>query len=84
MTTPDALSALQALQDEVGDSAVVGVGTVRTAADAERALAAGIVNRVVPAADLEAAALVERGYRWIRVLDQPGLRKLVAPTFEGQ
>jgi 2-dehydro-3-deoxyphosphogluconate aldolase / (4S)-4-hydroxy-2-oxoglutarate aldolase len=58
-TTPDATQLIRTLRDEVGSGAVIGAGTILTAADAEKALAAGAQFLVSPApcADVIATAV---------------------------
>jgi 2-dehydro-3-deoxyphosphogluconate aldolase/(4S)-4-hydroxy-2-oxoglutarate aldolase len=58
LTTPGALEALSAAQAALGDAACLGVGSVRTAADAARAVEAGARFLVTPtvAPDVLAAA----------------------------
>ena len=58
-TTPDCCEAIARMVDEMGDSAVIGVGTVRSVAQLEQAHAAGARFAVSPhyEPDLLAAAL---------------------------
>jgi 2-dehydro-3-deoxyphosphogluconate aldolase / (4S)-4-hydroxy-2-oxoglutarate aldolase len=48
LTTPDALDALAAARAELGDAACLGAGSVRTVADATRAVEAGAAFLVTP------------------------------------
>lgn len=48
LTTPDALDALEQTSKALGEQALIGAGTIRTPADAERAVAAGAAFLVAP------------------------------------
>lgn len=48
LTTPGACEAIRALREELGPEALVGVGTVLTEADAQRALDAGACYLISP------------------------------------
>jgi 2-dehydro-3-deoxyphosphogluconate aldolase/(4S)-4-hydroxy-2-oxoglutarate aldolase len=51
LTTPDVLSIIEPLRDELSPSVTIGIGTIRTAADARDAHAAGAEFLVSPHAD---------------------------------
>lgn len=56
LTTPNALDAVADARSELGDRAMVGAGTIRDAAEAERAIAAGAHLLVSPALCLDVVA----------------------------
>jgi 2-dehydro-3-deoxyphosphogluconate aldolase/(4S)-4-hydroxy-2-oxoglutarate aldolase len=60
MTTPKAIAGIQMLADRLGDSAVIGVGTVIDPATARDAIAAGAQFVVSPAFDPEIVATTRR------------------------
>ena len=60
MSTPKAITGIEALADTLGDQAVIGVGTVLDAATARDAIAAGAQFVVSPAFDEEIVATTRR------------------------
>lgn len=61
LTTPDAAAVLASIRREVGDSALIGAGTVLTADDARRMADAGAQFAVTPAVSASVAAAVGLG-----------------------
>src|SRR5688572_12601538 len=58
MTTPDAIAGIEALNDKLGERAILGVGTVLDAQTAARAVLAGaqfVVSPIVDPAIIDAA-----------------------------
>jgi len=53
LTTPDALDALEQTSKALGEQTLIGAGTIRTPADAERAVAAGAAFLVAPNIDVD-------------------------------
>ena len=65
LTSEGALEAFARLREELPADALLGVGTVRSVADAERALAAGATYLIAPDFRPEVVAwAVDRGCRW--------------------
>ncbi|HEY2761515.1 MAG TPA: bifunctional 4-hydroxy-2-oxoglutarate aldolase/2-dehydro-3-deoxy-phosphogluconate aldolase [Pirellulales bacterium] len=60
MTTPKAIAGIEMLADQLGDKAVIGVGTVIDAATCRDAIAAGAQFVVSPAFDPEIVATTKR------------------------